>query len=251
MSDKIISRDLTGIPEIEILPTADTHIGDLLSQEKQFIDFLSGYVLAKEHRYLLLVGDLINNNLRYSVGSPYDDFLSPSQQKKKVRELLLPVAEAGRIIAATGGNHEGRTKQTADVDITEDICEFLGIPYAEDDGIVHLQTDAGDYTIFFTHGSSGGKKPGAALNNLEALSLNVQADIYVIGHSHRKIAHKAQVRVPNLETGREEMKEQLYVVTGSWVLYGGYAKRKQYRPQAIGCTKIIIDGKTRNFYGIV
>ena len=241
--------------EVELYPVADMHIGDMLSQVKEFENF-TGFMLDQPNRYILLLGDTINNNLKTSVGSVYEDILSPSQQKKKAKELLRPLAK--RIIASVSGNHEYRTKRESDQDIAEDIAEALDIPYFPDSVYIKLTFGKKNkngkrqcYTIYAYHGSGGGSTLGNALNNIENLSKTIYADIYMAGHTHKKVAGKELFLMPDLQNNIIREQEQLFVNAASWLKWGGYARRKGMRPQARGSSPVILDGKEKRMIGTV
>ena len=233
-----------------MFPVSDMHIGDILFDHVMFQRFVT-YIMEESNRFIVLNGDIINNNLRNSQGSPYEDVISPNDQKKEAKRMLLPMRD--RILCMNGGNHEARTKKEAGLDVTEEIAEFLGVPYNEDENCLRISLgrtpknskDKVHYTVYVTHGSGGGKKAGGALNNLEDLSKNILADVYIMGHTHKRIGHKALIRVPDLRTKKLKYMEQLYVCASSWLTYGGYAVQKLYRPQVVGAHPIFLDGRIK------
>jgi predicted phosphodiesterase len=221
------------------------HVGDILFNHVEFFRFTE-FILEKPNRLVLLNGDIINNNLTNSAGSPFDDIISPNDQKKEAKRMLLPIRE--RIKACTGGNHEGRTKQNAGLDVTEEMAEALGVPYNEDEVFVKFMIGKRPnakkfiYTLYMTHGNGGGRRPGNKLNNLEDLSKNILADIYVVGHGHARIGHKPIFRYPDLRNNKIVEMEQLFTMSAGWLKYGGYPVRKMMRPQVRGAHPITISG---------
>lgn len=205
--------------------------------------------MAEPNRYVIVCGDIINNNLKNSVGSVYEDIIRPSDQKKLAKELLSQIQD--RILVMVSGNHEDRSKKETDQDATEDMADYLRVPYREEDAVVKVafRYESGKsentFSIYVTHGSGGGKKPGSALNNVEALSMNILCDVYIVGHSHKKIGHKALFRIPDFINNVIREIEQLYVVSASWMNYGGYGKKKAYRPQARGSVPINLEGRSK------
>jgi UDP-2,3-diacylglucosamine pyrophosphatase LpxH len=258
MSDivyKILPVELSEeFDELELYAVADVHIGERESRLEDFERFID-FILDKPNRYVLILGDIINNNLKNSVGSVYEDTIPPSQQKKKAKQLLKRLQS--RIIAIVSGNHEFRSHKDTDQDITEDIAEYLDVPYSPD--VIYIKLTFGKkqngkrqcYTIYATHGFAGGRTPGNALNRLEDLSKNIEAEIYIVGHTHKKIAHKAMFHKPDLQNNVIREVEQLFINTASWVSYGGYAKRKGMRPQARGAAPIKLGGREKYIEGVV
>jgi len=213
-------------------------------------------ILQEENQYVILNGDLINNNLVNSQGSPYEDLIPPNDQKKEIIRMLMPLRE--RIVCMNGGNHEWRTKKMAGIDVTEEIADKLGVPYSEDESYVKICLGKRQnnqkkfvYTTYVTHGAGGGKKAGGTLNNLEDLSKNIFADVYLVGHGHKRIGHKAVFRMPDLRNNKIIEVEQLYVSAGGWLEFGGYPVRKMYRPQVRGSHPIIFNGKYKEVVTVI
>lgn len=163
----------------------------------------------------------------------------------------MPIRE--RILTLNIGNHEYRTKKLAGQDVGEEIAEALGVPYGEDESFLKLcvgetehsrtaRRKSNIYHIYLTHGCSGGKRPGAVLNNVEDLSKNILADVYMVGHAHRKIGHKAAFRHFDNRTSKIIEMDQLYVVAAGWLQYGGYSVRKSLRPQVRGAHPVTLWG---------
>jgi len=227
------------------------------STYKELKHAFSRYVLEKDNRYVILNGDVINNNVAGSVGSTFEDKMSPKDQKREMIDLLRPIKN--RIICAISGNHEARTKKTNDDNPLEDIAYALDLEYREYDAFLKIKFGKNGgreakpvvYTVFVTHGFGGGRLPGSSVNNIEKLTLNCFADIYIMGHVHKKLSYKANYRMPDLYKNVVRELEMLYVISSSFQAYDGYAKRKQLRPSALGVVPIILDGRKKNARAIL
>lgn len=235
---------------MELYQIADLHIGDMLFEHHKFYKFCQ-FLLEKENRYAVINGDIINNNIVGGVGSVYDDVISPGDQKREAKRMLAPIRD--RILVLNIGNHEYRTKKLAGQDVGEEIAEALGVPYGEDEALLVLgvgetgnsregRRRSNNYSIYLTHGCSGGKRPGQVLNNVEDLSRNILADVYMVGHAHRKIGHKAAFRYYERNKKAVVEMDQLYVVAAGWLAYGGYSVRKSLRPQVRGAHPVTLWG---------
>lgn len=233
---------------------SDMHLGDVLFNHVEFRKFCE-FIMEEPYRFLVINGDIINNNLKSSVGSPYDDIISPNDQKKEAIRMLLMIRD--RIICMNGGNHEARSKKEAGLDVTEEIADGLGVPYNENENFIKLSfgktknTKRQVYGIYLTHGSGGGKKPGGLLNNLEDLSKNILADVYILGHGHKRLGHKAVLRVPDMRNNKITETVQLYVAAAAWLNYGGYAAQKMYRPQVRGAHPVVFNGNIKEATTII
>lgn len=84
----MICRDFKSGP-VTVYPIADVHLGALEHQKREWAAFCDK-IQKDKNAYIILAGDLINNNTRSSVGNPWDDVLRPREQK-----MLLPT-ETGR-----------------------------------------------------------------------------------------------------------------------------------------------------------
>ena len=63
--------------EVDIIPIADVHLGAIEHNTKAWEEFL---LKAKEdNAYYLLCGDLVTNNTRSAIGSPFDQVYRPRE----------------------------------------------------------------------------------------------------------------------------------------------------------------------------
>ena len=253
--EKIIPCDLG--PEhdaIEIYPINDVHLGDLACEQKKFEKFLD-YILEKPNRYVILNGDIINNNLKSSVGSVYDDTMRPKEQKKLAKKLLWKIRR--RILSAVDGNHEWRSKKETDESITEDIAEYLGVPYSDDSAVLKVtfgrkrNSKRQCYTIFHRHTLGGGRKSGSSLNQAEEEALNIACDIFIFGHVHRKISSKNEFVIPDTKNNVLRTITQLFVIAPSWQSYASYAKIKGLKRQVTGSVPIILYAREKEAYAVI
>lgn len=120
----MIVKQVDPIEPIVVYPIADVHYGSIDHQNKEWEAFIN-HVENTPNVYLLLAGDLINNNTRSSVGSPWDDTVRPREQKTRMVEYLLPLKD--RILCCVSGNHERRSLKDADDDPTYDIMTKLDL----------------------------------------------------------------------------------------------------------------------------
>lgn len=247
---ELIVKDLPDCEGIELYPLNDIHLGSILCNEVKFHSFVK-HILEKPNRFIICLGDLMNNNIAGSVGSTWEDSISPREQKKLLKQELEPIKD--RILLFLDGNHEARSKKSNDESPTEDIAEYLGKEYRQDDAYLQVRIGKNDhgkpvsYIIYCTHGSGGGKRPGATINNLELLTLGHWAEIYILAHFHRKLGYKAIMEMPDPQNRRVTNAEMLYVVSSSFQDFGGYAAKKMMRPSSLGSTPIYLSGKEKYF----
>lgn len=80
--DIALSEDFDSI---ELYPLNDLHLGSQLCNLAKFHQFIK-MILEKENRYIVVVGDMLNNNIIGAVGSPFEDELTPRKQKKALKQ---------------------------------------------------------------------------------------------------------------------------------------------------------------------
>ncbi len=119
---EMIVRRFSGV--IRLYPVADVHFGAINHDGAAWKRFLR-MIEEDGDAYVLLNGDLLNNNTRSSVGSPWDDTVRPREAKRLMVEHLKPIRD--RIVCITSGNHERRSMKDADDDPTYDIAAKLDL----------------------------------------------------------------------------------------------------------------------------
>lgn len=237
---EIISRRFEGA--VKIYPIADVHFGALCHQEKEWTRFCR-MLEADENAYVILDGDLINNNTRSSVGSPWDDTIRPREQKKRMVEYLSSIKD--RILCMTSGNHERRSLKDADDDPTYDIACKLDIEdvYRQNAAFLKIgvgarnkgrgrETEAKNtYCIAVTHGAGGGVYTGATVNRNERFGNVIEGvDLLIVGHTHKGTVTRPSKLCFDSRCDRVLPKEYVVISCVSWQTYGGYALQKMLLP---------------------
>lgn len=246
---KVIKRDLgEQFKSIKVLALSDFHIGDELCNLKLIRSVLEE-VKNSDNTFIILNGDLIDNATKNSVGSVYqNDGLTPMEQIVMLCDLLSPVAE--RILCICNGNHERRTMKDDGIDIIRLVSRQLGIEdrYADGWWYIYLTLGMGNkqrpimYTITGTHGYGGGRKNGGKINNLVEMSDKVIADVYVMGHTHTPIMTRNSIFVPDYQHRSLVQKDKYYLMTNSFLEYGGYGEQYGFTPSTTDHQEMILDG---------
>ena len=255
------SQELADIPHelsaefetLEIYPLSDVHIGDPLLDEKRLYKFRDE-ILEQPNRYIICNGDLINNATANSVSDHVEEVYRIDEQIAIVAQFLDPVKD--RILVMHEGNHEKRSYRYAEIWPTWEMARQLRITpvYSRFPYILYLKfgkqrgkrTDRkAVYTLFGKHGTAGGRRPGAKLNNLQDMAGVVDADIYLQSHTHTPIAHRDSYIRLNTRNNKKIVIEKLYINSGSFVNYGGYGSEHGYRPTSTKYPKIVLHTKEK------
>ena len=245
---KIIKRDLgKEFKNIKVLALSDFHIGDSLCNLKLIRSVLDE-VKQSENTFIILNGDLMNNSIKNSVSSIYDEVLSPMESIVKLCDLLEPIKD--KILVIHPGNHEWRSYKEDGVDIIRLVARQLGIEdrFSEGWWYLYLTLGMGNknrpimYTITGVHGYGGGRKNGGKINNLVEMSDKVIADVYVMGHTHTPIITRNSVFVPDYQHRSLVQKDKYYLMTNSFLEYGGYGEQYGFTPSTTEHQEMILDG---------
>ncbi len=243
----------------EIIPLADLHIGAEFD-DKKFFSYRD-YILSSENTYCVILGDTLDMVTRGSIGDLYEG-LRPREQRKLAVKYLQPLADAGKILLYLDGNHEARATKETDEHPGEIICSMLGIPSAFDpDGAVMFLSigytraegagNRNSYVMYMLHGHTGSRMVGGKANNLEAMAKSVTADCYIAAHTHTKIAFSRRMIVTNNTKKVCVWRKQLFVSTGSFLDWSGYAIRRGYNPATLGAPVITLSGTRHDLHASV
>ena len=236
---------------IKIYPIADVHFGAINHQQAEWERFCS-MIEQDDSAYLILDGDLINNNTRSSVGSPWDDTVRPREQKKRMVEYLAPVKE--KVLCLTSGNHENRSlKDSDDCPAYDIVCKldiedvyrqnaaFLKIQFGERNKGYHRKSAPKViYNVAVTHGAGGGIYTGATVNRNERWgNATSGVDLLIVGHTHKGTVTRPSKLVFDSRCDTIQMREYVVLSCVSWQNYSGYAMQKMLLPSGTARPQVI------------
>ena len=230
--------------DITIIPLFDVHYGAAECMEDEFRKFLQ-MVENTPDVYLILGGDLVNNNIRTAVGDIWKERISPSAQKREMAELLKPVKD--RVLCSVTGNHERRSTRDTDDDPSYDIMTKLDIENLHRENIAFLKLQLGEpfdkhgnradgksrptYTIVVTHGAGGGIYTGTSVLRAERFGYAVTGmDCLVVGHSHKAFTTQPGQLVIDTKNNKVSVRPFKVISATSWMEYAGYAQQKMLLP---------------------
>lgn len=231
---------------IEIYPIHDLHYGsDKFNMTKW--KAIKKDILDKPYRYVIWVGDLMENAVPTSKSSMFEQTCSPLEQREFVTEQFIDLAE--RTISIVDGNHEYNrsTKMAGLFPLYDSACiahiqsryrsAFSISDIAVGHGADRHPNNQFRYVIFSTHRAKT-LKNFASCDELEGM------DIFLSGHDHEptdkpraKLSYnpiRKTVAIKNIEN----------INCGSFLDWaGGYASRIGLRPQSEKFYKIVLDGR--------
>lgn len=219
--------------------------------------------------YGILMGDSLDiarTHYRDHVRSYRDDDNSQEsidayvqEEVGKLAKVLEPVAS--RIMGLVEGNHFWEYSDGTNTE--QDLCRRLGIKYLGVMGLIQLRckVKAGggnirNLTIFAHHtgGTNGGRTTGGDVNALTRQEHTWDADIYLLGHTHKRIAFKEpvlQLCHTFSDTPKVVERTRVFVRTGAFLkgfrntevpvnqkYAAPYAERRAYRPTDLGWIRI-------------
>lgn len=233
---------------------ADVHLGDPSCDGKLLQERIA-HCEATENCIVLLNGDLCNNAVKSGKSDIYSESVRPMEQLKQAVHLFGKLAEQGKIVCLTDGNHERRTYRNDGIDMSFLIAQQLGVPYSPGAMLVFLRFghDAGRthhgrkvlYTILCNHGSGGGRMLGGKANRLVGATDIVDADVYFRSHVHEPLIVKRGFFRTSAANNSVSYVERLFVNTAAYLDYGGYAEQMEYTPSAKSTPVVYLDGTKR------
>src|SRR5690606_21620540 len=145
----------------------------------------------------------IESATKTSVGAGvYGQEMMPMKQIEEAVKLFRPYADL--IDGVVAGNHEQRIYKTSGADVMEYFCLTLGIPgrYLRYYGVGKYAWRKRCYSVAVWHGAGGGSTTGGAMNKIEKQASVVFADVFLMGHVHKRAATMRDLYVPDPQNGK-------------------------------------------------
>ena len=247
--------------DVCILPCSDIHIGSKQFSQSRWEKFKE----QAKGKYIMIVGDCIDNGIKSSISSTYEQTMMPSAQKEWLYQELKPFAEDldeygnSRILCGVGGNHEKRTKRETDQDPLYDVFCRLRIEekYRQSTAFCFLRINGKDrvkqgkyrptYSVMVTHGSGGGQLIGAGLNKLQRYGGVVEGlDMMISGHTHRPADFVSGRLYCDHRNKRILEREFVSITASSFLDYGGYPLDKLLLPTGHSFQEIVLSPTGKN-----
>lgn len=231
----VITKRVNTTGQVKIYAVGDLHAGAIQSNLKSWERF-NQIILDDPKAYVIFLGDLMNNATKSSVSNPYEDTMRPRDQKIYLKEHLMDLAKADRILAILPGNHENRSLKDADDSPLYDVAAKLDLEDIYRDNLAVIKLSVGTakpnaYSILATHGSGGGKLTGSVVNNYERFAATWDGiDIFFFGHSHKPFVTKPNKSVFDTNHNHVSQRNTIVMCIPSWLAYSGYPVRGLMAP---------------------
>jgi len=253
--------------EITLIPIGDIHVGNVCF-DKEYFENMIEWILSQKDTYTIGMGDYCDSIIhldanRYDVDCVDVRFNTPEKQYSYIRKWFGKLADAGKLLAIIEGNHEYCIKHRYGHEHCNRLAHELGVKNLGVQGMIRLvleesyktkQNKSSSYDIFAHHGHGGGRRTGSVVNKIEDFAQAYDAEIFMMGHSHKKSCNiQGRWKMNRVRNGDGMLvlteKKIAFVNTGTFMdsfVVGGsstYAERKGYNPTVKGVVKIILNNK--------
>jgi predicted phosphodiesterase len=248
---------------IYLIPFGDIHRHTKLCDVEKWIEFLE-WAKGKPRIYFIGMGD-------------YDDLMSASERntlksaqfhdttidtldgiyERYINELYEEISfMSGKLIGLLEGNHYSMSDDG--ITSTQRLCQKLKCKYLGVSSFIDLTFDYRDTTqscsldIWCHHGKGSARLIGGSLNSVQQMGEQAQADIYLMGHDHRKSIGMTSKLCLNSGANGITLKnrKQLYIRTGSFLRgyvdnHASYIAKMGLNPADLGVVKIELTPRKR------
>lgn len=243
-----------------IIPIGDIHLGHAGCDIKYLKDLIK-YVEDKENTFWIGMGDyceFINySDPRFDPKNVLSKYLTAGDIDKMVQlqiddlvDMLIPIRN--KCIGLLRGNHEESLRRHYHYDVLYELAKDLDLSrdlLLYDIANVRLVfrrqgRHTRTYDVVCAHGNVGGRTYGYKANRISQLKQWFIADIYLLAHSHIKLAQTSNLIYFDYR-GNQRKKKIIEAYTGCFLR--GYEKSKTsyvekwlYPPTDIGVVKIML-----------
>lgn len=222
----------------EVVFLGDVHLGSPQCDEERFKRMLA-YCL-ENNVYVFLMGDLIENANRLSVGAGvYEQLEIAESQHERMVAFLQPLVDKNLILGSLSGNHEDRTYLLSGVNIAKALARELKIPYLGSACWSYFKVGDQTYKVYALHGASGSRFVYTKLKALVDISHSFDADLIAMGHVH-ECADTSQI-VQTYDPHKKVIVERKkwLLITGHYLSYdGSYGQAKGMPIGKMGSPKV-------------
>lgn len=259
--------DAKGQDEIILVPLGDLHVGHVNCDKQKIMEIIDW--IKHTGAYWIGMGDYADaivptDERRFDIETVDPELNHPDKQYYWVKQQFMKIKD--RCLGLHIGNHDYELERRHFHRFVWELCDDLQVKYLGWTAFTHLKiihvngpkgNTKTSFTIFSTHGYYNGRRLGGAVNRIEDIAADFEADIYLFAHTHQLEGHRRVVLAlqygPKNEHVKIVEKKKVYALTGGF-LKGyqvgslSYVERKNLKPNKIGILTICIYPKTRDLH---
>jgi hypothetical protein len=241
------------VQSVEIVVVCCLHIGHKAFDYKRAKKWRD-WILADPNRYAVNLGDDMENAVpgdEEHNSMMWDSNMHPEEQYRKAAEFWEPVASAKKLLITHDSNHAWRSEAKTGISIAKNLNVFLqGLTtkhkttdpqpdasprWGHWQALTKLNIGKQVYLVHSWHGVGSGCTPEASLRKCRSMAVTHRADLFVMGHSHQRIAWSDNYMVHAGNGLEAQERQRMFAVTGGYLgWHGTYAERKGLPPNRRG-----------------
>ena len=242
---------------VSIFSICCLHIGHKCHDAQKALSYRD-YILKTPDTYAWDLGDDIENAIpgdEVHNSMMWDSRMTPEEQYEAAKEFWKPLVEAGKLLITHDSNHWWRSEAKTGISIAREMNVFFnGVAKGvkknapkwgrwQSFSRVHIGKYV--YKIHSWHGSGSSTTPSSVLNKCRSQAMTHHADVFLMGHFHRKMIDEDLYFDWPDGAGKPVQKKRVYGVTGSFLKWDdSYAERAGLSPGILGAIKVQL-GATR------
>jgi hypothetical protein len=241
---------------VSIFSVCCLHIGHKCHDKEKALSYRD-YILNTPDCYAYDLGDDMENAVpgdEVHNSMMWDSDMHPQEQFDKALEYWEPVVKAGKLLMTHDSNHFWRSEAKTGISVAKNMNVFMrhtaekakvrAPEWGQWQAFTKLHVGKQMYRVHSWHGAGGSATAAGALNKCRSQAMIHQADVFLMGHYHRKVVDQdLYFAWPDGEAKPIE-KMRAYGVTGSFMKWeGSYAERAGYGPSIRGAIKLELSAK--------
>ena len=233
---------------IELFPIHDLHYGNECFNLAKW-NRLHDLILSEPNRYVVWVGDLMENAIPGSKSSVFDQMYSPQEQKEYITALFKEFKH--RTIAILDGNHEhNRSTRAAGLYPLYDCACIAGIPERYRTAYAVMDIGVGNDSHYMkgrqTHYVGYATHHAKTQKNFASADMLEGFDFFMYGHDHEPDDHPRAKIIYDARNHSVSFKDVEMINCGAFLRFGGYGARGGGRPKSDKLYKVILYGGEKN-----
>lgn len=212
---------------VDIFPVSCLHIGHRLHDKPMAEDYRD-YILRTPDTYAVSLGDDIDNAIpgdEAHNSMTYENNMTPAEQLRAAVEFWKPLVKKGKLLWTHDSNHWWRTEAKTGISAAEHMNIFLGSgakrgsapKWGRWQAMSRIRVGKQVYLVHSWHGAGGGTTAASALRNCQKKSDEVVADLYLVGHYHKKVVYEDKHRVWPANSPHPVDRKRAFACTGCFL----------------------------------